>query len=222
MFGCSRICVYMCVCCLNCVSFCSSVFSSLCTTNTYCLGDKHDNKEKTNGISMGNSPQHRVSESHFRKNRSLFTVDELAQPFLCSHHLTILSRWATQPASRWLSAVWVQYSLLTCSHCALQNTLATMPANLWRSLIASYYPVQTGFMFTCYFLALLQIWVLRESLRASFRRRSCCHLWMQLIRITFAFKYSIFGMIIRPKGYVILSDKLDSKGCLLSPQTGAG
>lgn len=50
--------VYMCVCCSNCVSFCSSVFSNLCTTNTYGLHNKHDNKEKINSISMGNSPQH--------------------------------------------------------------------------------------------------------------------------------------------------------------------
>lgn len=41
---------------------------------------------------------------------------------------------------------------------------------------------------------------------------------MQLIRITFAFKYSIFGTVIRPKGYVVLSDKLGSQGCLLSPR----
>lgn len=30
---------------------------------------------------------------------------------------------------------------------------------------------------------------------------------------------SIFSMVVRRKGYVVLSDKLDSMGCLLSPQT---
>ena len=113
-------------------------------------------------------------------------MDELAQPFLCSHHLTILSRGATQPALRWLLAVWVEYSLLMCSHCALQNTLATMPANLWKSLIASYYLVQTGFMFTCYFLALLQIWVFFFNFNflllfnyAAERKKEVCRYFMQ-------------------------------------------
>lgn len=41
---------------------------------------------------------------------------------------------------------------------------------------------------------------------------------MQLIRITFAFKYSIFGMIIRPKGYVVLSEKLGSRDVCCLPR----
>lgn len=36
----------MCVCSLNYVSFCSSVFPNLSTANIYCLCGKHNNKEK--------------------------------------------------------------------------------------------------------------------------------------------------------------------------------
>lgn len=69
-----------------------------------------------------------------------------------------------------------------------------------------------------YFLFSILIWVLGIILQASICRRSCRHLWMLLIRITFAFKYSIFGMIIKPKGYVVPSDKLGSKDVCCLPR----
>lgn len=182
---------------------------------------KHNNKGRVNSIPMGSSPKHWVLDSHFRKNRSSFAVDELVQPFLCSHLLRTLSCDTTQTVSWWLLAVCVAYSLLTCSPCALQTTWdyhTCQPLKVANSFLLSSANWLCVHMF---FLALLLLSVLRESLPASFGRRSCCHLWTQLIRITFAFKYSIFGTIIRPKGYVVLSDKLGSQGCLLSPQTGA-
>lgn len=61
------------------------------------------------------------------------------------------------------------------SHLIRQINQTTIPAKLWRSWVAFWHLVRTGSMLTCYYYYYLSF---EENLQASFRKRSCCHLWM--------------------------------------------
>lgn len=125
---------------------------------------------------MGNSAKHGVPDSHFRKNRSPFAMDELVQTFLCPHLLRTLSCDTTKPASGWLLAVWVAYSRLICSPRALQTTRGyrtCQPLKVADSFLLSSANWLCAHML--FFLALLLLCLQGKS-PSQLRRRSCCHL----------------------------------------------